>query len=39
MIKPEKGLFEAIMNEINNISLDINYLRGQGYDNESNMKG
>ena len=39
MIQPEKGLFEAIMNEINNISIDINYLRGQGYDNGSNMKG
>ncbi|KAH1189151.1 Zinc finger MYM-type protein 1 [Glycine max] len=39
MIQLEKGLFETIMNEINNISLDINYLRRQGYDNGSNMKG
>ena len=27
------------MNEINNIGLDICNLRGQGYDNGSNMKG
>ncbi|XP_019259427.1 PREDICTED: zinc finger MYM-type protein 1-like [Nicotiana attenuata] len=33
-----KGLFEVIMNEIENIGLDIDNLRGQGYDNGSNMK-
>jgi len=27
------------MNEINNIGLDVSNLRGQGYDNGSNMKG
>ncbi|KAL5169536.1 Zinc finger MYM-type protein 1 [Glycine soja] len=32
-------VFDAIMNEINNIGLDICNLRGQGYDNGSNMKG
>ena len=34
-----KNLFDAIMNEINNIGLDISNLKGQGYDNGSNMKG
>ena len=34
-----KGLFDAIVDEIKNIGLDINNLRGQGYDNGSNMKG
>lgn len=34
-----KNLFDAIMNEINNIGLNISNLRGQGYDNGSNMKG
>nr|XP_009780615.1 PREDICTED: uncharacterized protein LOC104229647 [Nicotiana sylvestris] len=34
-----KGLFEVIINEIENIGLDIDNLRGQGYDNRSNMKG
>ncbi|XP_058778632.1 uncharacterized protein LOC131652705 [Vicia villosa] len=34
-----KGLFDAIINEINIIGLDISNLRGQGYDNGSNMKG
>jgi len=27
------------MNEINNIGLDISNLKGQGYNNGSNMKG
>ncbi|XP_073101993.1 uncharacterized protein [Elaeis guineensis] len=34
-----KGLFDVIMDEIKYIGLDINNLRGQGYDNGSNMKG
>ncbi|XP_059290873.1 uncharacterized protein LOC132044404 [Lycium ferocissimum] len=34
-----KGVFEAIIDEIKNVGLDIDNLRGQGYDNGSNMKG
>jgi len=35
-----KGLFDAFVDELKkNIQLDINNLRGQGYDNGSNMKG
>ena len=34
-----KGLFDAIINEMNTIGLDISNMRGQGYDNGSNMKG
>jgi len=34
-----KGLFEVILDEIKCIGLDIDNLRGQGYDNGSNMKG
>ncbi|KAK2375581.1 hypothetical protein QL285_076466 [Trifolium repens] len=34
-----KGLFDVIMNELNVLGLDISNLRGQGYDNGSNMKG
>ena len=34
----EKDLFDIIMNEIKYIKLDINNLRGQRYDNGSNMK-
>ena len=34
-----KGLYDAIVDEIKNIGLDINDVRGQGYDNGSNMKG
>ena len=34
-----KDLFDAIMDEIKYIRLDINNLSGQGYDNRSNMKG
>ncbi|KAF5797875.1 putative transcription factor and/or regulators TTF-type(Zn) family [Helianthus annuus] len=34
-----KGLFDAMVEEISNIGLDINNIRGQGYDNGSNMKG
>ena len=34
-----KGLFSALIGEIENLKLDINDVRGQGYDNGSNMKG
>ena len=34
-----KGLFDEIINVINIIELDINDIRGHGYDNGSNMKG
>ena len=34
-----KGLFNEIINAIKNLKLDINDVRGQGYDNGSNMKG
>ena len=34
-----KCLFDAIIDELKIIGLDINDLRGQGYDNGSNMKG
>ncbi|GKD61105.1 zinc finger MYM-type protein 1-like protein [Tanacetum coccineum] len=34
-----KGLFDAIVDEIKNIGLDFDDIRGQGYDNGSNMKG
>ena len=34
-----KGLFDEIINVINILELDINDIRGQGYDNGSNMKG
>ena len=33
-----KGLFQVIVNEIKNIRLNINNLRGQEYDHGSNMK-
>ena len=33
------GLFNEIINAIKNLELDINDVRGQGYDNGSNMKG
>ncbi|KAL2989744.1 hypothetical protein AAZX31_11G155500 [Glycine max] len=33
-----KGLFDAIIDELKIVGLDINDLRGQGYDNGSNMK-
>ena len=35
----EKCLFDEIINVINILELDINDIRGQGYDNGSNMKG
>ncbi|KAL2946819.1 hypothetical protein AAZX31_20G037000 [Glycine max] len=34
-----KGLFDGIIDELKIVGLDINDLRGQGYDNGSNMKG
>ena len=34
-----KGLFNTLVREIENLKLDINNVRGQGYDNGSNMKG
>lgn len=34
-----KGLFDAIVDEITNVGLDIDNIREQGYDNRSNMKG
>ena len=34
-----KGLFNEIINAIKNLELNINDVRGQGYDNGSNMKG
>ncbi|XP_042753619.2 uncharacterized protein LOC111912529 [Lactuca sativa] len=34
-----QGLFDVLQNELNLLDLDINNVRGQGYDNGSNMKG
>jgi hypothetical protein len=34
-----QGLFDAIQNELKKLDLDIDNVRGQGYDNGSNMKG
>ena len=34
-----QGLFDAIQNELKQLDLDIDNVRGQGYDNGSNMKG
>jgi hypothetical protein len=40
MILLEKvDLFNEIINVIKNLELNINDIRGQGYDNGSNMKG
>ncbi|KAL6545318.1 hypothetical protein OROGR_009192 [Orobanche gracilis] len=33
------GLFTALQDVLKSLDLDINYVRGQGYDNGSNMKG
>ncbi|KAK1399192.1 TTF-type domain-containing protein [Heracleum sosnowskyi] len=33
------GLFDVLQNELKNLDLDISDVRGQGYDNGSNMKG
>ena len=34
-----KGLFDELINVIKKLGLDVNDVRGQGYDNGSNMKG
>jgi hypothetical protein len=34
-----QGLFDAIQNELKQLDLDIDNVRGQGYTNGSNMKG
>ncbi|XP_021761137.1 zinc finger MYM-type protein 1-like [Chenopodium quinoa] len=34
-----QGLFDVLQNELKNLDLDIMDVRGQGYDNGSNMKG
>ena len=34
-----QGLFDVLQNELKNLDLDIFDVRGQGYDNGSNMKG
>ena len=34
-----QGLFNVLIDKIKSLELDINNVRGQGYDNESNMKG
>ncbi|XP_022871000.1 zinc finger MYM-type protein 1-like [Olea europaea var. sylvestris] len=34
-----KGLFDELVNALNNLELDIDNIRGQGYDNGANMRG
>jgi hypothetical protein len=34
-----QGLFDVLQNELKNLGLEIDNVRGQGYDNGSNMKG
>ncbi|XP_022889016.1 uncharacterized protein LOC111404441 [Olea europaea var. sylvestris] len=34
-----KGLFDELVDALNNLELDIDDVRGQGYDNGANMKG
>nr|TKV99393.1 hypothetical protein SEVIR_8G040400v2 [Setaria viridis] len=34
-----KGLFDVLQNELKQLDLNIDDVRGQGYDNRSNMKG
>ena len=34
-----QGLFDELINALRTLELDIGDLRGQGYDNGSNMKG
>ena len=34
-----KGLFDVLLNLVEKYELDVNNIRGQGYDNGSNMKG
>ena len=33
------GLFNVLQNALKSLDLDINCIRGQGYDNGANMKG
>jgi len=33
------GLFNVMLDELQSLDLNIDYMRGQGYDNDSNMKG
>ena len=33
------GLFNVLQDALKSLDLDINYIRGQGYDNGANMKG
>ena len=35
----EQGLFDVLVSEVKSLGLDIDDVRGQGYDNGSNMKG
>jgi hypothetical protein len=37
--KTGQGLFDVLENELKLLDLDINDVRGQGYDSGSNMKG
>jgi hypothetical protein len=34
-----QGLFDVLLEELKSLDLDVDNLRGQGHDNESNMKG
>jgi hypothetical protein len=34
-----QGLFDVLLEELKSLDLDVDNLRGQGYDNGSNMKG
>ncbi|XP_022889113.1 zinc finger MYM-type protein 1-like [Olea europaea var. sylvestris] len=36
---PVKGLFDELVNALNNLEFDIDNIRGQGYDNGANMRG
>ena len=38
MIQPAKDFFDVLEKELKLLDLDINDVRGQGYDNGSNMK-
>lgn len=39
MTHKEKGLFNELVNVLKKYGLNIDDIRGQGYDNGSNMKG